>query len=97
MSSAKQIIEKKERYQDIAFKALIEIGAIKTCDYHEDFYYSTYECADTEIYAKATSKLKEKYGETQDYKLFHEIIGEILSYAADSSDECPYCQKLKEE
>ena len=97
MSLAKRKIEEIEEYRRIAFKAMIEIGALKTCDYHDDFYYNTYKYSDSEIYPIVTAKIKKEYGESRDYKLFHKQIAEILSYAAGGADECPFCEKLSKE
>lgn len=86
-----------EEYSQIAFNIMIEIGAIKTCSLHDDFYYNTYKYDDKDIYALTTAKLKERYGELQNFEIFHKQIDEILSYAAGGEDECPYCDKLKNE
>ncbi|MBR6902957.1 MAG: hypothetical protein IKN39_03610 [Clostridia bacterium] len=86
-----------KEYEQIAFQIMVEIGAIKTCSIHDDFYYNTYKYEEKNIYALATAKLKEQYGELQDFETFHKQIDEILSYAAGGEDECPYCKKLQEE
>lgn len=95
MSLIKREIEKNEEYRKITFDILIEIGAIKTCDFHDDFYFVAYSVDKKEIYARATDKLKKQKGEENiDFKLFHSLIDEILSEAADGPDGCPYCSKF---
>jgi len=60
MGSMKRLGEKIEEYQAMAFEILLEIGAIKTCKLHDDFYYATYKMDDSEMYARATAAIKRK-------------------------------------
>ena len=98
MSFAKRELEKMDEYRDLAFTVLREIGAIKTCDFHNDFYYSTYSFDEKIIYAMATAKAKELHESADiDFKLLHNKIKEIMDEAADSADKCPYCEKINRE
>lgn len=44
-----------------------------------------------------TAKAKQKYSDNTDFKLLQTQIYEILLYANNSADECPYCEKLDRE
>lgn len=39
MGAAKRQLEKIDNYRRMAFDVMLEIGAIKTCEIHEEFYY----------------------------------------------------------
>ena len=97
MSLAKRRLEQIEDYYEIAFEAMLDVGAIKTCSMHDSFYYNTYTYDNSTIYGIVTNKLKEIYGEKQDYKLFHQQIDKILSEAGTAENECPTCQKLADD
>ena len=92
MSGTKDHLDKIQEYHKIAYGILLETGAIKECDLHSDFYYDTFSFDEQAIYAICSSKLKEKYGDKQDYKTFHSQISEIMKNAAMESS-CPYCEK----
>ena len=92
MSATKREIEKIEDYRKIAYNILIEIEAIKECEFHSDYYYETSIFEKNILYGICTNKLKEKYGEKQDFQLFHSQISEIIRNAAIDSS-CPYCEK----
>lgn len=97
MSLAKRLLEKTDDYYRIAFEALIDIGAIKTCDIHDDFYYQTYNIDKNDIYARVTNSVKKKYGEQDDYKLFHAQVDRILKEAGTGQSDCPQCAKLEKQ
>ena len=98
MGATKRQLEKEEEYRGIAFDVLTMIGAIKTCDFHDDFYYATYLLDDSSIYAMATAKVKKEYNQMNiDFQLFHDSIKEIMDEAADGADSCPYCDKIDKE
>ena len=97
MGGAKRMLELQETYHGLAFEILLEIGAIKTCEFHSDFYYDNYKYDKNEIYARATSRLKQKYSEYNDFKIFDDEINDIMTYAADGPDDCPYCAKIAKE
>ena len=92
MSITKRNIEKNEDYRKMADDILIEIGAIKECEFHSDHYYETGIFEENMLYGICTNKLKEKHGEKQDFQLFHSQISEIIRNAAIESS-CPYCEK----
>lgn len=92
MSLTKSKIEEKDRYYELAKKILMEIGEIKACDVHDDYFYETYENDENIIYAKATEKIKSKISGLIDYKIFHEQIQKVLADASASS-KCPFCEK----
>lgn len=92
MSGTKLLLDKIQDYHRIAYDILIEIGAIKECDCNSGYYYETYNLDKDTIYAISSNKLKEKYGASYDFKLFHSQIAEIISNAAIESS-CPYCEK----
>lgn len=73
---------------------LLDIGAIATCDVHEEYYYSTDAFDDSELYARATSVFNKsnKYRLYSNHKAFHAAIKDVLDNAGVSSD-CPHCQK----
>ena len=62
MSGTKDLLDKNQEYHHIAYDILLEIGAIKKCALHSDYYYETYKFDIASIYAISTAKLKEKYG-----------------------------------
>lgn len=92
MSITKRNIEKIEDYRKMAYDILIEIGAIKECEIHSDYYYETSNFEEKALYGICANKLKEKYGEKQDFKVFNSQISEIIRNAAIESS-CPYCEK----
>ena len=92
MSITKNYLDKEQAYYKIAYDILIEIGAIKECEFHSDYYYDTSIFEEKVLYGICTNKLKEKYGETQDFEIFHSQISEIIRNAAIESS-CPYCEK----
>lgn len=96
MSRAKEALETKEQYYQIAYELLTQIGAIDICRMH-NFYYNTHNYSGDRLYAMATNKLKDKYPEMTDFKLFCQCVSEIMNNAADRADACPGCQKLVEE
>ena len=92
MSATKRIFEKVEDYRRIAYDILIEIGSIRECEFHSDYYYETFSFDEKAIYGICANKLKEKYGEHQDFKIFNSQISDIMKDASVSST-CPYCEK----
>lgn len=103
MSYEKDLIADKDFYYGKAFEMLVDIGAIEMCPFGHDFYYLTskFNIFDNEdegkIYAYATKKLKEKYGEYQDFDKFHEMIKKVLAEAGESADDCFECDKIIKE
>lgn len=91
----KDIMENKDRMRSCARNILREIGEIKNCDCGETFY-QMYRYDEKDIYAIATNKFKEEYGEQSEYKTFHEAIKEILEDAG-TGDHCLYCNFKKED
>ena len=87
---------KTEEYRANAYEILLEIGVIKTCEFHDD-YYVTYEMDSSQIYAIATAAFKQKCSDEIDFNLFQSQIKEILDYASTSADDCPYCEKMAKE
>ena len=102
MGRIKYKISQIEDYKKTTYKILLDIGAIKTCEYHESFYYDTGKFSfgniseDGELYDLSDYELN-KYDGFDDISLFHDIIDDIMSEAADSADECPECQKMNNE
>ena len=92
MGATKRELEKVEDYRKIAYGILIEIGAIKECEFHSDYYYETLNFEEKTIYGICTNKLKEKYGAKQDFMIFNSQISQILKDASIDSI-CPYCEK----
>ena len=92
MSGIKNLLDKTQEYHQIAYDILLEIGAIKECEFHSDHYYDAFSFDEQTIYAICSSMLKEKYGDKQDYKIFHSQISAIMKNAATES-ACPYCEK----
>lgn len=92
MGATKRQLEIVEDYRKIAYDILIEIGAIKECEFHSDYYYETFSFDEKAIYGICANKLKEKYGENQDFNIFNSQVSEIMKCAAASST-CPYCEK----
>ncbi len=84
------------KYSKIAYEELLNIGAIKTCDIHQDYYYANMIDND-EIYAMVTANVKKKYGDEVNYKVLHEWIKRILDDAGIDADNCPMCEKLERE
>ena len=97
MGNSKRLIERTEEYRANAYEILLEIGVIKTCELHDDFYYLTYKMDDNQIYARATAAFKRKHSEDIDFHLFQNQIKDILEYASTSADSCPYCAKMAKE
>lgn len=95
MSLIKNIIEYKDKMYSYAMDILIEIGEIKRCDCG-GIFYQIYKYDEKDIYAIATNKLKEKYGEQSDYTAFHKAIKKILTEAG-TGNHCPYCHFNEED
>ena len=92
MGITKREIERIEDYRKIAYDILIEVGAIKECEFHSNYYYETYNLEENVLYGICTNKLKEKYGANQDFKIFNSQISQILKDASIDSI-CTYCEK----
>lgn len=92
MSATKERLDQIQGYYQIAYDILIEIGAIKECVLHSDYYYEAFRFDEQAIYSICTNKLKEKYGANQDFKMFCDQISEIMKNAA-AEASCPYCKK----
>ncbi len=85
--------EKVDFYYEFAYRGLLELGAIKTCEAHDDYYYSTVDELETgKYYAILTNRLKEQYGEKQDFVCFREQIKSVFD-GAGIDHNCPYCEK----
>lgn len=93
MSVTKDQIDLIQDYRSIACEILLEIGAIRECELHSDFYYDTKKLDESSIYAMSANKLKEKYGEEQNFKIFSSQIDEIMKSASPTS-ACPFCSNL---
>lgn len=92
MSATKDFLDKNQDYHRIAYDILIEIGAIRECEIHSDYYYETYSFDEKAIYGICANKLKEKYGEKHDFKIFYSQISDIMKFA-NASSTCPFCEK----
>lgn len=80
----RQSVYNEEMY-DCAKKILLEMGAIKEC-FCGKIFYETYKYDEQNIYAIATKKLKEKFGEQYEYKTYHEQINKVLNDAQDGNN-----------
>ncbi len=83
---------KSDEYYDFAFNEMKRIGAISVCEICLNYYYWTDEFEKKDVYAILTNKLKEKYGDKQDFKLFQQQIDIIITDAA-YDIACPFCYK----
>ena len=92
MSAIKDQLDKEQDYHKIAYDILLEVGAIKECDFPSDYYCENFLYDEKTIYGMCTNRLQEKYGLNQDYEVFHSQIAEILRNSAIESS-CPYCEK----
>lgn len=92
------IADKMFDYEEVARSVLENIGAIASCDAHDDYYYNTGAFDDKEIYARATTVVQTKadYSSYTDMKAFHAAIKKVLDEAAIDSD-CPFCAKAYNE
>ena len=97
MSMTKEAIERQDEYRVYAIAALKEIGAIETCDLHSDFLCKTYKYDDVESTEKAIAKVQKESSEEIDVERLSLQIGNVLSEASDSKDECPKCYKTARE
>ena len=78
--------------RDTAYSILIEIGAIKTCPLHDDWYYTT-GMESGLVYGAATNKYKEYMKTDSVPQTFRDKIKVILDEGS-LQNECPYCAKL---
>lgn len=84
-------------FYDLAKKILIEIGAIKACDAHDDFTYQTCSMDTNTIYALATQKYKDSYyREGESFKPFQGAVKRVLDETVPNSN-CPHCEKAYNE
>ena len=83
---------------DDAKDVLIKIGALKTCEFHEDYWYDTGKFYGGELYACATNYLKEHSADYPfiDMKSFHAAVDKVMKDAGPDST-CPRCKKIDEE
>ena len=86
---------RNEEIWELTKSILFEIGAIKKCEYHDDWYYSTH-MENKQLYALATDKFKEQC-DSSNFKLFHMNIKDIMQQAGDKPSDCPFCIKIQEE
>lgn len=82
-------------YYETVKQILFEIGAIKTCDIHDDWFYST-GIEETKVYAIATKIYKQKYSNL-DLIQIRDEIKQILGEAGNNERECPFCKKMMKE
>ena len=94
MSGIKRQMEEEQRYYDIAFDVLLKIGAISTCDIHEDYWYVTDNFDSNSVYAQATNMIRELYGANENELIFKEQISIILKSAGIDKKSCPHCDKF---
>ena len=87
MSWAKEYLAEEEN----AMRILLKIGAIATCEIHDDHVYRTSKYTDDEVYAIATKEYNKS-----NYKAFHDAIKVVLNNVNIDS-ECPYCRKMLED
>lgn len=85
MSLTKRIVEYNNEMYNCARKILMEMGVIKKC-FCGKIYYETYKLDRKDIYAIATSWLKNKYGEQPEYNTFHNQIDLVLTEAQDGNN-----------
>ena len=82
---------------DVAKRILLEIGAIKACDAHDDFTYRTVSLDEQSIYARATKKYKETCDRERDsVTSFHGAVKRVLDDTG-FDDDCPFCKKSYDE
>ena len=89
----------EEYYYQIAKEILLEMGEISHCKFHPDemFVYRTENLEESQIYAIATEKFKEKYHDDKNFTEFHAQIERVLGDAASSQDDCPVCRRIRED
>ena len=86
------IKDKVDFYYNFAYRGLLELGAIKTCDAHDDYYYSTVDESERDkYYAILTNKLKKQDGEIQDFVCFDEQIKRVFDEVGIGYN-CPRCE-----
>lgn len=82
---------------DLAKSILLEIGAIKACDAHDDFTYQTCAMDEKTIYARATQKYKDSYHrEGESFAPFQDAVKRVLDDTS-SNNNCPFCEKAYNE
>ena len=95
MSVTKEALERAEWYYKIVFDELVRMGAIKTCDIHNDWFETCR--TDNYVYGVVTNRAKRILGDGLDSKLLHQQIKEILDQGMMSQDGCPFCAKIENE
>ncbi len=93
MGLSKQLAIEKEDYRRMAQEILEEIGEIEECPEHH-LLYRKGKFEEGEIYKIATGEMKRKHPDCRNYKLFHDVIKEILD---ECGDGCPDCEAEKYE
>lgn len=90
MSTAKDILEEKDMYRQMALEVLKDVKAIEWCICGRIFRQGeNYDNA----YAYGTNKAKEKYcNEKINFDLLHAQIKEVLNEAL-INDKCPNCEE----
>ena len=86
-----KLFDQKEELRREVYQILLEVGAIKTCEYHGTTYYLT-GIESGLIYGAATNRYKEKHKTQMVPPDFHSQIKEILDEASFNST-CPLCEK----
>lgn len=89
MSLTKEQMAYEEEMYSNAKEILINMGEIKPCDCG-NICYQLYKYDEKNLYAIATNKLKEKYGNQYEYKTFHNAIKQVLADAHTEND-CQFC------
>ncbi len=72
MSLAKELFSDKNFFEEIIPEILSEVGIDAGCQ------YDLKDEERKEIHSNAENVLKEKYGENQNFIMFHEMINKIL-------------------
>ena len=85
----------RDAAREEVFMILTDIGAIKTCPYHDDYYYST-GMESNQVYAYASNRYKARNGVKNVPGIIRDQIKDILDETTTDS-ECPWCKKAMEE
>ena len=83
-----KLIAMEEMYEK-AKDILLQIGVIKTC-FCGAYFYETYNKDKNEIYAIATNKYKQKFGNNVNFQILQASIKKVLDDAG-TENNCPIC------
>ena len=92
MGLTKRWMESQEAKREEATDIAVQAGVLERCDIHEEIVCDTFGDP-TEAYKLANAKFTADELQ-EDYESRRELTDKIKEAIEESSDDCPYCEKI---